>query len=110
MAGEGGRRRALEHRSRRDISDEGGGVIDLRPGDSEDSELRRLIIGRAAKLERLGWAEKVGPAQWTLKPGLEPASRGLGTRGAIIKAMHRAVPEASQAAIGCSRGGRIASA
>jgi Protein of unknown function (DUF3363) len=73
--------------SLRDISDEGGGVIDLRPGDSEDSELRRLIIGRAAKLGRLDRAEQVGPARWTLKPGLEPASRDLGIRGAIIKAM-----------------------
>ena len=45
-------------RSLRDISDEGGGVADLRPGGaSEDPELRRLMLGRAAKLERLGLAE-----------------------------------------------------
>ena len=31
------------------------------------------MLGRAAKLERLGLAEQVGPAQWTLKPGIEPA-------------------------------------
>ena len=50
----------------RDISDEGGGVADLRPGGAgEDPELRRLMVGRAAKLERLGLAEQVGPAQWT---------------------------------------------
>jgi type IV secretory pathway VirD2 relaxase len=79
-------------RSLRDISDEGGGVADLRPGcASEDSELRRLMLGRAAKLERLGLAEQVGSAQWTLKPGLEPALRGLGIRGDIIKTMHRAM-------------------
>ena len=30
------------------------------------------MIGRAVKLERLGMAEQVGPARWTLKPGLEP--------------------------------------
>jgi hypothetical protein len=54
-------------RSLRDISDDGGGVADLRPGsDGEDPELR------AVKLERLGMAEQVGPARWTLKPGLEP--------------------------------------
>ena len=59
-------------RSLRDISDDGGGVVDLRPGgDGEDPELRGLMIGRAAKLERLGMAEQVGPAQWTLKPGLD---------------------------------------
>ena len=79
-------------RSLRDISDEGGGVADLRPGGaSEDPELRRLMLGRAAKLERLGLAEQVGSAQWTLKPGLEPALRDLAIRGDIIKTMHRAM-------------------
>ena len=79
-------------RSLRDISDEGGGIADLRPGGaSEDPELRRLMLGRAAKLERLGFAEQVGSAQWTLKPGLEPALRDLGIRGDIIKTMHRAM-------------------
>jgi type IV secretory pathway VirD2 relaxase len=79
-------------RSLRDISDEGGGVADLRPGGAgEDPELRRLMLGRAAKLERLGLAEQVGSAQWTLKPGLEPVLRDLGIRGDIIKTMHRAM-------------------
>ena len=79
-------------RSLRDISDEGGGVADLRPGGAdEDPELRRLMLGRAAKLERLGLAEEVGPARWTLKPGFEPALRDLGVRGDIIKTMHRAM-------------------
>ena len=76
-------------RGLRDISDEGGGIADLRPGDAnEDPELRRLMLGRAAKLERLGLAESVGVARWTLKPGLEPALRDLGIRGDIIKTMH----------------------
>ena len=84
-------------RSLRDISDEGGGVADLRPGGAgEDPELRRLMIGRAAKLERLGLAEQVGSAQWTLKPGLEPALRDLGIRGDIIKTMHRAMSAADR--------------
>ncbi len=79
-------------RSLREILDEGGGVADLRPGGGdEDPELRRLIIGRAAKLERLGLAEQVASAQWTLKPGLEPALRDLSIRGDIIKKMHRAM-------------------
>jgi type IV secretory pathway VirD2 relaxase len=84
-------------RSLRDISDKGGGLADLRPGGaSEDPELRRLMIGRAAKLERLGLAEEVGPARWTLKPGLEPALRELGIRGDIIKTMHRAMSGAER--------------
>ena len=50
-------------RALRDIADEGGGVADLRPGAvGEDPELRRLMLGRAAKLERLGLAEQIGPA------------------------------------------------
>jgi type IV secretory pathway VirD2 relaxase len=79
-------------RSLRDISDEGGGVADLRPvGAGEDPELRQLMIGRAAKLERLGLAEQVGPAQWILKPRLELALCDLGIRGDIIKTLHRAM-------------------
>ena len=78
--------------SLRDISDEGGGVVDLRPGGAgEDPELKRLMIGRAGKLERLGLAEQIGSARWELKPGLEPALRDLGIRGDIIKTMHRAM-------------------
>ncbi len=81
-------------RSLRDISDEGGGVADLRPCSAgEDPELRRLMIGRAAKLERLGLTEQVGPAQWTLKPGIEPALRDLCIRGDVIKTMHRAMTD-----------------
>ena len=81
-------------RSLRGIADEGGGVADLRPvGAGEDPEFRRLMVGRAAKLERLGLAEQVGPAQWTLKPGLEPHLRDLGIRGDIIKTMHRAMTD-----------------
>jgi type IV secretory pathway VirD2 relaxase len=84
-------------RSLRDISDEGGGIADLRPGGAgEDPELRRLMIRRVAKLERLGLAEQVGSAQWTLKPGLEPALRDLGIRGDIIKTMHRAMSGANR--------------
>jgi len=79
-------------RALRDISDECGGVADLRPGpDAEDPELRRLLLGRAVKLERLGLADPVGPACWTLKPGIEPALRQLGIRGDIIKTMHQAM-------------------
>jgi hypothetical protein len=41
-------------------------------------------------------AEQVGPAHWTLKPGIEPALRDLGIRGDIVKTMHRAVSAADR--------------
>src|SRR5271166_6295024 len=99
-------------RSLRAISDEGGGIADLRPGGAagEDPELRRLMLGRAAKLERLGLAEQVSTAQWTLKPGIETALRDLGIRGDIIKTMHRAMsatdrePDVASFALHGSRG------
>jgi type IV secretory pathway VirD2 relaxase len=79
--------RALRH-----VADEGAGVADLRPGGQErDPELRRLMIGRALKLERLGLAERTGSACWMLKPGMEQALRDLSIRGDIIKTMHRAM-------------------
>jgi type IV secretory pathway VirD2 relaxase len=84
-------------RSLREIADDGGGVVDLRsrPSD-EDPELRRLMLGRGAKLERLGLAEQVRSARWMLKPGLEQTLRDLGIRGDIIKTMHRAMTGAGR--------------
>jgi type IV secretory pathway VirD2 relaxase len=77
-------------RALRSVADESAGMINLRPdGPDGDPELRRLMIGRAAKLERLGLAEQVEPGCWTLKPGLEETMRDLGVRGDIIKTMHR---------------------
>lgn len=80
-------------RALRAAADDGGGVVDLRPGApaGEDRALTRLIIGRAQTLERLGLAESIGPARWTLKPAVEPTLRELGDRGDIIKAMNRAL-------------------
>jgi hypothetical protein len=49
------------------------------------------MLGRAKKLERLGLAEQVGPASWTLKPSLEQSLRDLSIRGDVIKTMHRAL-------------------
>jgi type IV secretory pathway VirD2 relaxase len=54
------------------------------------------MIGRAAKLERLGLAEQVAPGCWTLKPGIEGTLRDLSVRGDIIKTMHRAVTGAGR--------------
>jgi type IV secretory pathway VirD2 relaxase len=84
-------------RALRAASDEAAGVVDLRPGATgEDSELRRLMIGRAARLERLGLAEQISPGQWTFKPDLEGTLRDLAIRGDIIKTMHRAMTGAGR--------------
>src|ERR1700681_4089533 len=46
-------------RALRDTADAGGSVVDLRPGaPGEDPALRRLMVARATKLERLGLAEQ----------------------------------------------------
>ena len=83
-------------RALRAAADDGGGVADLRPGEG-DPELRRLLVGRAQTLERLGLAEPIGSAQWTLKPDAEPTLRALGERGDIIKTMHRALTRGDRA-------------
>ncbi len=84
-------------RALRDIADDGAGVADLRPGAPDrDPELSRLMLGRAAKLERLGLAERIAPACFALKPGLEQTLRELEIRGDIIKTMHRAMAAAGR--------------
>ncbi len=81
-------------RALRIAADEGAGVADLRPSASgEDPELRRLMVGRAARLERLGVAEQIAPGCWTLKPGIEDKLRDLSIRSDIIKTMHRAMSD-----------------
>jgi len=51
------------------------------------------MLGRARKLERLGLAEQVFPASWTLKHGLEQTLRDLSMRSEIIKTMHKALTD-----------------
>ena len=77
----------------RSLADDNAGIADLRPGSPEprDPELRRRLIGRAQTLEKLGVADKLAPAVWTLKPGAEDTLRELAMRGDIIKTMHRAM-------------------
>ena len=79
-------------RSLQRMADQGGGVVDLRPDPlgNERSD-RANLLGRSAKLERLGLATRIAPACWTLKPGLEDTLRDLSIRGDIIKTMHRAM-------------------
>lgn len=73
------------------LADDNAGIIDLRPGGDRDESTRLLLVGRAAKLERLGLAEQEAPGLWSLKPGIEQSLRALSIRGDIIKTMHRAM-------------------
>lgn len=74
-----------------EMADEGGGVVDLRPGAGEGDAGRRRLLGRAAKLDRMGLADNVGPAVWALKPDIEHTLRDIGDRSDIIRTMHRAM-------------------
>lgn len=67
------------------------GLVDVRPGGDADPEMRRLLLGRAAKLEQLGLAAREGPAVWALEPGAENTLRDLSVRNDIIKTMHNAM-------------------
>lgn len=79
--------RTLQH-----MADHNGSVVDLRPDASGyDRPNQSQLLGRSAKLERLGLAIRVGPATWTLKPGLQETLRDLSIRSDIIKTMHRAM-------------------
>ena len=84
--------RSLQRMADDPLSGSGVGVIDLRPNPSGYTRTdQNHLLGRAVKLERLGLADRVGPACWTLKPGLEQTLRDLSIRGDIIKTMHRAM-------------------
>jgi hypothetical protein len=54
------------------------------------------MLGRAAKLQRLGLADEASAGCWALKPGLEQTLRELSIRGDIIKTMHRAMTRAGR--------------
>src|SRR3546814_18570462 len=53
--------------------------------------MRRLLVGRAAKLEQLGLAAREGPAVGALEPGAENTLRDLSVRNDLIKTMHNAM-------------------
>jgi len=69
------------------------GIVDLRPAETEagDLQIRRLMVGRVQRLERMGLASPVGRGRWTLSPDAEPVLRDLAVRGDIIKTMHNAL-------------------
>ncbi|ATQ69038.1 MULTISPECIES: relaxase/mobilization nuclease domain-containing protein [Methylosinus] len=74
------------------------GLVDLRPAHPgpDDPELRRLMVGRVQKLERMGLAASAGPGRWMIGLEAERTLRDLGMRGDIIKTMHRAFTERGQ--------------
>lgn len=70
------------------------GILDLAPHrDRQPDEFHALKVGRLRKLETLGLAEEVGHGQWMIRDRAEATLRELGTRGDIIKRMHRALTE-----------------
>src|SRR3546814_10342025 len=69
-----------------------GGSVELRSeAKCHGPQNRNCLIGRAQNLEPLGLVDPLGPAAWTIKPGLEDTLRDLGVRGDIIKTMHKAM-------------------
>jgi type IV secretory pathway VirD2 relaxase len=67
-----------------------GSVVDLRPEPGQQrEELRALKISRMRKLEALGLARPLGPAQWSISENAEDALRELGERNDIIKRIYR---------------------
>lgn len=67
---------------------------DLRPEkDMRDMfrKNRAIMIERARKLERMGLATEVTPGQWRISKKAEEVLRDIGTRGDIIKTMHKAL-------------------
>jgi type IV secretory pathway VirD2 relaxase len=74
------------------------GLVDLRPAQAGpgDPELRRLMVGRLQKLERMGLAASAAPGQWLVDLQAERTLRDLGARGDIIQTMQRAFAERGQ--------------
>ncbi|UFM64092.1 relaxase/mobilization nuclease and DUF3363 domain-containing protein [Paracoccus sp. MA] len=68
------------------------GVIDMALGiDCPRDDFLPQKIGRLRHLERLGLADRVGRAQWMIRPEAETMLRDLGERGDVIKRIHRAL-------------------
>jgi type IV secretory pathway VirD2 relaxase len=50
------------------------------------------LLARLEHLERLRLADRIGPAAWTLTSGWQEQLRELGSRGDIVKQIHKAIP------------------
>ena len=71
-----------------------GSVVDLRLERGQSQEyFHGIKIGRMRKLEALGLARPLGPAQWSLSESAEEVLRELGERNDIIKRIHRGLTE-----------------
>jgi hypothetical protein len=75
------------------IAEAGEGLVDLRhaPADPRGISDRALRLARLGKLEGMGLATEQAPGRWQLSDRLEPTLRELGSRGDIIKTMHKAL-------------------
>lgn len=80
---------SLDQRLRERI-DELSGLVDVRPGNGDHRDLLRQLAGRIATLDRLGLADEQAPGLWTIRADAEQTLRDLGTRGDIIRTVHRA--------------------
>src|SRR5712671_3285193 len=102
LAGEVGADRwtRLDATLRREAQRTEDGVLDFRPEVARSGavrdETRTLLIGRLQKLERMGLARAIGPAQWLLAEEAQPSLRELGIRGDIIRTMQRALSAQGQ--------------
>ena len=102
LAGEVGADRwtRLNATLRREAQRAKDGVLDFRPevarSGSVRDEIRTLLLGRLQKLEPMGLARAIGPAQWLLAEEAEPSLRELGIRGDIIRTMQRALSAQGQ--------------
>jgi len=102
LAGEVGADRwtRLDATLQRDAQRTEDGVLDFRPEVARSGavrdETRGLLIGRLQKLERMGLACAVGPAQRLLAEEAESSLRELGIRGDIIRTMQRALSAQGQ--------------
>ena len=68
------------------------GIIDMAPGiDGPRDDYLPQKVGRLRHLERLGLADRVGQAQWAIRPEAETVLREIGERGDVIKRIHRAL-------------------
>ena len=70
------------------------GIIDVAPiADQQPDEYLPQKVGRLRKLESLGLANQIAPAQWVIADKAESTLRELAERGDIIKRMNRALTE-----------------
>lgn len=78
-------------RELRNMGRDTAGLIDLRPGGNAEPDMRRLLTGRAARLEELGLMSREGSGLWSMQSGAEQVLRDLAVQGDVIKTMHRAM-------------------